>query len=57
LPRTIGEAIAEAKRNRFIQESLGEVAFNEYIRVRESEWRDYREQVTQWEVDNYFSSI
>ena len=57
LPRTVGEAIAEAKRDSFVRESLGEIAFQEYIKVRESEYRDYREQVTQWEIDNYLSSI
>ncbi len=57
LPRTVGEAIAESKRDAFVKETLGDVAFNEYIKVRESEWRDYREQVTQWEVDNYLTSL
>ncbi len=57
LPRTVGEAIAESKKDPFIRETLGDVAFNEYIKVRESEWRDYREQVTQWEVQNYLTSI
>jgi len=57
LPRTIGEAIAEAKLDAFAQISLGEMAFQEYIKVRESEYKDYREQVTQWEIDNYLSSI
>ena len=42
LPRTVGEAIAESKKNPFVRETLGDVAFNEYIKVRESEWRDYR---------------
>ncbi len=57
LPRTVGEAIAEAKKDPFIKETLGEVAFREHIKVRESEWRDYREQVTPWEVQNYLTSI
>jgi glutamine synthetase len=57
LPRTVGEAIAEAKKDQFIKETLGEMAFNEYIKVRESEWRDYREQVTPWEVENYLTTL
>ena len=57
LPRTLGEAIAEAKKDLFVKETLGEVAFREYVKVRESEWRDYREQVTPWEVQNYLTSI
>jgi glutamine synthetase len=57
LPRTVGEAIAEAKKDPFVKETLGEMAFREYIKVRESEWRDYREQVTLWEVENYLTSL
>jgi len=57
LPRTVGEAIAEAKKDPFVKETLGEVAFREYITVRESEWRDYREQVTPWEVESYLTSL
>jgi len=57
LPRTVGEAIAEAKKDPFVIQTLGDKAFWEYIRIRESEWRDYREQVTPWEVENYLTSI
>jgi glutamine synthetase len=57
LPRTVGEAIAEAKKDPFAKETLGEMAFREFIKVRESEWRDYREQVTPWEVDSYLTSL
>jgi glutamine synthetase len=57
LPRTVGEAIAEAKKDPFVKKTLGDVAFWEYVKVRESEWRDYREQVTPWETANYLTSI
>lgn len=57
LPRTVGEAIAEAKKDPFVKGTLGEMAFEEYTKVRESEWRDYREQVTPWEVENYLTTL
>ncbi len=57
LPRTLGEAIAEARKDPFVKESLGEALFEEYMKVRESEWVAYREQVTEWEVANYLTTF
>jgi glutamine synthetase len=53
----VGEAITEAKKDPFVKQTLGDIAFGEYIKVRESEWRDYREQVTPWEVESYLTSL
>jgi len=57
LPRTLGEAIAEAKEDPFVRETLGEVLFEEYLKARESEWKTYREQVTEWEIANYLTTF
>lgn len=57
LPRTLGEAIAEARKDPFVKESLGEPLFEEYLKVRESEWVAYREQITDWEVANYLTTF
>jgi glutamine synthetase len=57
LPRTLGEAIAEAKKDQFIRQSLGAPLFDEYVKTRDSEWKAYREQVTEWEVANYLTTF
>jgi len=57
LPRTLDEALRELKRDNFLKEVLGEILFEEYIKARESEWKEYREQVTEWEIKNYISSF
>ena len=57
LPRTLGEAIAEARKDSFVRDTLGEPLFEEYLKVRESEWVAYREQVTEWEVENYLTTF
>lgn len=57
LPRTLGEAIAEARKDPFVRQSLGEPLFEEYVKTRESEWKAYREQVTEWEVANYLTTF
>jgi len=57
LPRTLGEALREMKNDTFLRSTFGETLFEEYIRVRESEWKVYREHVTEWEVDNFIDSF
>lgn len=57
LPRTLGEAIAFAKSDRWVRETMGSALFDEYLVVRSSEWKAYREQVTEWEVSKYLESI
>jgi len=50
LPRTLGEALDELKKSRFLMDTLGENLFTEYIRLREYEWKAFREHVTDWEI-------
>lgn len=57
LPRTQGEAIVETKKNRFVRDSLGDPLYDLYLQVRESEWKEYREQVTLWEVASYLTAF
>ena len=53
LPGTLEEAIAEAKKDTFIQETIGEQAFRNYIAGKQAEWDDYKTKVSQWELDRY----
>jgi glutamine synthetase len=57
LPRTLGEAIDSALSDPWVRETMGSVLFDEYLAVRSSEWKAYREQVTEWEVSKYLESI
>jgi glutamine synthetase len=57
LPRTLGEALEELKRDEFLKSALGKMLFEEYTKARKSEWKDYREQVTEWEIKNYIGSL
>ena len=53
LPRTLGEALAEFKKDAFFKEIMGDFGFNEFYKVRMSEWREYCSVVTDWELKNY----
>jgi glutamine synthetase len=36
-----------------VAETLGEQVFDFFLRNKRSEWRDYRRQVTEFELDRY----
>ena len=54
LPQSLPEATAELRKDEVIQESLG-VIYDEFIRLKEAEWKEYHRQVTQWELDRYLT--
>ena len=53
LPECLGEAIGELKKDEFFKTALGEVMYEEYIKLRLFSWRDYLQQVTDWEMEKY----
>ena len=54
LPQTLAESLAELKQDRLIQESLGTI-YEEFVRLKQEEWREYHCQVTKWEVERYLT--
>lgn len=53
LPETLGEAIEAFEGNDFVQELLGKHIYTKYLEAKASEWREFRAQVTDWEVKEY----
>lgn len=53
LPETLGEAIEAFEGNEFIQNLLGRHIYTKYLEAKASEWREFRAQVTDWEVKEY----
>lgn len=53
LPASLHESIDELKKNRLIQEALGEHLFNRYISIKTREWNEFKTQVTKWELEKY----
>ena len=54
LPQTLDESLAELKQDEVVQESLGPI-YEQFIDLKEAELRDYRRQVTPWEIDRYLT--
>ena len=53
IPETLGDAIEAFEKDAFIREVLGEHIFHKYLEAKAKEWRDFRAQVTDWEVSEY----
>lgn len=52
LPATLGEAIEELEKDPVVKESLGE-SYKHYLRAKKEELMEFRQDVTDWELDNY----
>ena len=48
------ESLAELKQDELVQESLGEI-YEEFVKLKEEEWREYHCQVTKWEIERYLT--
>ncbi len=56
LPGTLEEALQELAKDAVIRETLGEVMYSAYVRVKTDEWDQYRMRVSQWELDQYLET-
>jgi glutamine synthetase len=57
LPHSLWEAIKELKRDKLIQEALGQKIFERYVEAKTKEWDDFRINVTDWEIKRYLEII
>lgn len=57
LPTTLVEAIHFAEDDVELREYMGHELYDEYIKVRKSEWDSFYRNVDQWEVDSFLEFI
>lgn len=57
LPGSLLEAAREFEKDTFIQEILGKDLAEKYLAVKEEEYRQYRAQITEWELQKYLHVI
>ena len=57
LPTSLLEALEELKKDKLIQEVLGEHLYERYIDVKTKEWDEFKKQVTGWEIDTYLDTF
>jgi glutamine synthetase len=53
LPQSLDEALKVMEGSELVAETLGEGVFDFFLRNKRDEWREYRHQVTQFELDRY----
>jgi glutamine synthetase len=56
LPQSLSEALDVMERSELVREALGEHIFEWFLRNKRSEWRGYKTNVTQWELERYLPS-
>jgi glutamine synthetase len=53
LPESLGQAIVIAERSELVRKALGEHVFTRFMELKKKEWNTYREQVSDWELDEF----
>ena len=54
LPQSLAEALDELRRDELVQGALGDI-YDDFIQLKDAEWREYHRQVTPWELDRYLT--
>lgn len=57
LPGNLKEALNEAKRDNLVLETMGENAFDTFLKMKISEWAEFSSAVTDWETKKYFNVL
>ena len=57
LPSSLIESILAAEKDSILRERMGEAFYDEYLKVRRSEWTAYARNVDDWEVENFLEFI
>lgn len=53
LPGSLFEALEELEKDETIKKALGECLFRKYLEAKYREWKEYGQQVTEWEMERY----
>ncbi|MDA1347627.1 MAG: type III glutamate--ammonia ligase [Chloroflexi bacterium] len=54
LPQSLPESLDALREDEVVQGALG-VIYDEFVDLKESEWKEYHRQVSQWEIDRYLT--
>lgn len=57
LPRTLSESLSFFKNNKVMKKYLGDIIFEEFIKIKETELRQYETHVHAWERSRYMENF
>jgi glutamine synthetase len=55
LPGDLAEALGEMKKDKLVERVLGSHVFEKYLEAKELEWKEYKNRVSHWEVEQYLA--
>lgn len=53
LPKNLEEALDYFEKDEFVKEALGDHVYTKFLEAKRSEWEDYRNRISDWELKNY----
>lgn len=53
LPETLGEALEAFEGDPFVRQVLGEHIYKKFLQAKAAEWKKFRAEVTDWEIEEY----
>ena len=53
MPETLGEALEAFEHSSFVRKVLGDHVYTKYLAAKSAEWKKFRAEVTDWEVEEY----
>jgi glutamine synthetase len=57
LPQSLADALKVMESSELVREALGEHIFEWFLRNKRHEWREYKTQVTPYEINRYLKSL
>jgi glutamine synthetase len=57
LPQSLVDALKVMEESELVREALGEHIFEWFLRNKRHEWREYKTQVTPYEINRYLKSL
>ncbi|EWT06944.1 glutamine synthetase [Intrasporangium chromatireducens Q5-1] len=57
LPASLGRALEVMEESELVAELLGEHVFDFFLRNKRQEWRDYRHEISRFELDRYLTRL
>jgi glutamine synthetase len=55
LPQSLSEACDELEKDEVMCEALGDHITQQFLAAKRSEWNEYNQRVTAWELDRYLA--
>ncbi len=57
LPGSLGDAIAALEEDDVIREAIGEHTLEKFLTAKKAEWKEYKAQVSPWEINKYLADF